>query len=210
MGGLVMNELSRRKVSVVVVEIKKESEDGLRASKVPYILGDATEEATLMHAGLMRARAMVVALASDADSVYITLTAHALRPDLNIIARAEHPSTEAKLKRAGATRVVCPQETGALKIANVITRPTVVDFVELAVRGLELEIDEYLIGAGSPLVGQALRESPLRRGTNATVVAIKRADGKAIFSPDPDAVLSAGDTLILVGPAGISGRLANI
>jgi voltage-gated potassium channel len=75
---------------------------------------------------------------------------------------------------------------------------------------VDLEIDEYSIGPSSPLVGHTLRDSPLRRSTNATVVAIKRADGKAIFSPDPDAVLAAGDTLILVGPSGISSRLGSI
>ena len=146
-------------------------------------------------------------LPSDSDNVYITLTAHTLRPDLTIVARAEQMSTEAKLTRAGATRVVCPQSIGATKVANILTRPNVVDFVEVAARGVDLEIDEYEIKAGSPLVGRSLRDTGVRDKTGATIVAIKRADGEALISPDPDARLGPGDTLILVGSAGVSGRL---
>ena len=127
-----------------------------------------------------------------------------------IVARAEQPSAEAKLVRAGATRVVCPQATGAMKVVNVLTRPTVVDFVELSTKGLDLELDEYVVGERSPLAGKSLRNADVRQNTGAIAVAIKKADGAAIVDPDPDATLSAGDTLILVGPKGVSERLDQI
>lgn len=210
MGSLIAGELESSRVPMVVIERNRELDGDLRGLRFPFVLGDATDEDTLIQAGLMRARALVIALPTDADSVYVTLTARTLNPNVMIIARAEQPSTEAKLKRAGATRVICPQVIGATKVANILTRPSVVDFVDVANKGVDLEIDEYDVPEGSPLVGRTLRESHIRRRTGAIVVAIKRADGEAMVGPDPDAVLEARDTLILVGSAGMSERLPEI
>ncbi|MGD2108799.1 MAG: potassium channel protein [Phycisphaerae bacterium] len=210
MGALVVEELAQRGVDVVVVESNIARDDDLRKANVPFVLGDATEEATLLDAGLKRARSLVVCLPTDADNVFITLSAHALRPDLIIVPRAEQTTTEPKLKRAGATRVVCPQIIGAMKITDILTRPTVVDFVEVANKGVDLEMDEYVVSEKSPLVGMSLRDAHVRRHTGATVVAIKRADGETLVSPDPDAKVAARDTLILIGPTGISNRIEEI
>lgn len=207
MGSLATQELLRRDVSVVVVESREDLMVGLREAGVSFVVGDATDEEVLIKAGLMRCDSLVLTLPSDADNVYVTLTVHTLRPEVQIIARAESPTAEAKLRRAGAAHVVCPQVTGALRVANVLTRPTVVDFVELAGRGVDLEIDEYLIQEDSPLIGRSLMQTNVRRKTGATVVAIKRADGAALVSPDPEATLAAQDTLILVDPVGVSSRL---
>ncbi len=138
------------------------------------------------------------------------LTARTLRPDLRIVARAEQPRTEAKLQRAGATRAICPQVLGVTKIINILTRPHVVDFVETAARGIDLEMDEYVFAEHSSLIGVTLRDSLIRRKTGAGVVGVKRADGQTLFNPDPDAKLNAGDILIIVGPVGVSSRLDEI
>lgn len=114
----------------------------MRRERILHVRGDATEEEILLQAGLMRCNALVAALPHDADNLYVTLTAHGLRPDMTIIARAEQPRTEAKLVRAGATKVVCPQVVGANKIANFLTRPNVVELIEFAGKGIELEMDE--------------------------------------------------------------------
>ncbi len=210
MGSLAADELLSRGTEIVVIESDPKYIRLLQDSGVLFVEGDATEEDNLMRAGLMRASAVVIALPSDANNVFITLTVRAFRPDLTVVARAEQPSTEPKLKRAGATRVVCPQATGAMHVANILTRPTVVDFVELASKGVDLEIDEYVIEKSSPLVGKSLRQSNIRSHTNATAVAIKRVDGATIVNPDPDAELASGDTLILVGSGGASSRLDQI
>lgn len=210
MGSLVVADLQERGVSVVVVEKRSEAEDDLKLADVPYLIGDAVEEDLLFRAGLMRARALVTILAHDADNVFVTLSTNALRPDLTIIARAENPSTEPKLIRAGASRVVCPQVAGATKVTNILTRPAVVDFVELASKGVDLEIDEYVVGPKSPLKGRLLRDGAIRTGSNAIVVAIKSASGQAVFNPGADTAIQEGDTLILVGPGGVSERLAAI
>ncbi len=207
MGALVAEELRRRRMPIVVVESQPSVEVDLREAGLPFVIGDATEETTLLHSGLKRARALVICLPTDADNVFITLTAHTLRPDLIIVPRAEQVATEAKLKRAGATRVVCPQIIGAMKISDILTRPTVVDFVEVANKGVDLEMDEYVIGEKSSLVGMSLRDAHVRHQTGATVVAIKRADGETLVSPGPDAVVERRDTLILIGPVGVSSRL---
>ena len=210
MGELAVKEMARQGLRVVVVEHLESLTAVLRERQILHILGDATEDEVLEKAGIMRARALVTALPSDADNVYITLTARTIRTDLQIIARAEQPASEAKLKRAGASRVVCTQVMGALRISNILTRPNVVDLVEMANKGVDLEIDEYVVTAQSAFMGQTLRESKLREETGASVVAIKQNDGETVFNPGPDSVLSAGDTLVFVGPAGVSNRLDNI
>jgi len=209
-GSLVAEELTRRGLTAVVIEQQRSLEFDLREAGVPFVFGDSTEEGVLLHAGLMHARALVIALPSDADAVYITLTAHTLCPDLMIVARAEQPTTEAKLKRAGASRVVSPHVIGATRVANILTRPNVVDFVDVAAKGVDLEIDEYKVAATSSLVGRTLADAHVRRKSGAMVVAIKRADGNTLTSPEPTTVIAARDTLILVGPVGVSSRLDRI
>lgn len=210
MGQLAVEELQRHDLHIVVIEHSKDAETDLRTAGLTYTLGDATEEETLLRAGLMKARALVAALPHDADNVLIALTAHTLYPGLSIIARAEQPKTINKLKRAGATRVVCPQSIGATRIANVLMRPNVVDLVEMANKGVNLEIDEYEIGAHSVLVGKTLRGSSLRERSGASIVAIKRPGGETLFNPGPETVLEKDDTLIFVGPAGVSTRLDDL
>jgi len=210
MGAMLTGELMRRSVRVVVLEQNHEGEEDLRENGIAHLNGDATEEDALVSVGVKRAAALVVTLPHDADNVFITLTARALNPNLLILSRAVQPSTEAKLRRAGANRVVCPAMVGATTIANMLTRPNVVDFVEIANQGVKLEMDEFVVDARSPLLGHDLRESHLREQTGAIVVAIKRADGKTLYSPKPDVVFEAGDTLIIVGPAGVSARLIEL
>ena len=185
-------------------------ESVLQRKGLPYILGDATEEDVLRQAGLEGAGSLVASLPHDTDNVFITLSVRSIRPKMTIVARAEHPATEAKLLRAGASRVICAQAMGAIRIANVITRPNIVDFVEVANKGVGLEMHEYDVRPESRINGMQLRDTLLRQTTGATLVAIKRADGETLFNPEPDTELKTGDTLILVGPAGVSGRLEGI
>lgn len=193
--------------SVVVVEIRSDLQSDLEATGMLFELGDATEEDVLKAAGLMRASSLISTLPGDADNVFVALTARGLRPDLQIIARAELPSTEVKLRRAGANRVICPQVIGAKRIAAILTRPNVVDFFDVAAEGVELEMQEHRVAAGSPLEDATLRSAELRQQAGAMVVAIKRADGTSVFHPDPDLVIREGDLLILIGREGTSTRL---
>jgi len=207
MGAMVATELIKQGLPIVVVERSHDADTGLSEAAIPHINEDATEEEALLKAGVQRARALVVTLPHDADNVFITLSARSLNSTLSILSRAEQPSTEAKLRRAGATRVVCPPQVGAMTISNMVMHPNVIDSVEITEYGLKLEMDEFVIASTSSLTGKSLREANLREETGAVVVAIKRADGKTIYSPKSDAVIGGGDTLIVVGPAGVSGKL---
>jgi len=210
MGELLVKRLIQRHVPVVVIE-----KDQLRLRDVEeidqlYVMGDATEEATLSKAGIDKAKSLVAALTSDADNVFVTLTARQMRPDLHVVARAEQFSSESKLKRAGADRVMSPQTIGAERIANVLTRPHIVDFVDVAAKGVELEMDEFVVPENSWLAGKSLLESNIRRAAEVMVVAIVRPDGSTCFNPGANEIVRPNDTLISIGSAGASSRLAKM
>jgi len=207
MGAMAVDKLKDRGTEVVVVERKAALQPEIDSLDLLYVIGDATEEATLQAAGLQQARALVTVLPTDADNVFVTLTARGLHQNLHIVARAEQPRTEAKLRSAGADRVICPQVIGARRIADILTRPNVVDFFEIAARGVELEMDEYRVERGSVLEGKTLRDAALRQATGAMVVAIMRAEGTSVYQPGPEEVIRTGDTLILIGRTGSSTRL---
>ncbi len=208
MGQMVVAEFLLRGAKTVVVENDPEMTARLDEQGILYVLGDASEEETLRQAGVMRARGLVSVLSEDSANVYVTLTARGLRDDLNIAARAEQLGAQPKLERAGANRVICPAVIGAMRVANVMIRPNVADFIEVTAKGVELELDEYAVTADSPLKGLTLKESDLRRKAEVMAVAIRRADGQTIFNPGAEEQILEGDTLVLIGQAGAASRLA--
>jgi len=210
MGTLLVKQLQGRRVPVVVVEKDPDACRHAEELKSLYIVGDATDEESLEKAGIARARSLVAALRSDADNVFATLTARQMRPDLFIVARAEQFSAEAKLRRAGANRVISPQAIGAERIANVLTRPHLVDFVEVAAKGLEFEMDAVVIAPDSPIAGKTLKEADIRATADVMVVAIREPDGTTRFNPGADEVLQPNNTLITIGPEGAASRLAEL
>jgi voltage-gated potassium channel len=206
MGSQLTQQLVRDQVPLVAIDRELSAE--LEASGALYVQGDATEEGALESAGIMRARALVSCLSSDADNVFVTLSARDLRPDLTIISRAEQPATERKLVRAGATAVICPQMIGAQKTANILCRPHVVELVDMAAKGVDIEIAQFEVAEDSAFVGTALKDSGIREKASMMVVAIKHADGSQIFSPGPDERILPGDQLVLIGPGGQAEKLS--
>ena len=152
-------------------------------------------------AGTHRAKGLIPAVASDTDNVYITLTARGLKPELFILARAGEEGSEKKLRRAGATKVISPYTIGAARMAQAVLRPSVVDFIEIATAGrnLELQLEEIRVDASSPLVQQTLVSSGVRRDLGIIIVGIKKGDGQMLFNPAPATVIEAGDILITLG-----------
>ncbi len=202
MGSLVAKDLKAAGTEVVIVDSNPECTTVAEEANLLYVLGNAQEEAALQAAGIEKAAVLVTALSSDAENVFLTLTARQANPKLRIIARAQQAASQQKLLMAGATRVVCPQIIGASRMVDVVIRPAVVDFVEMAHRGLELEMDQLDLTSASPIVGQTLEELALPRKIGAHVVAVRREDGKVVYHPTPDMQLAAGDTLVLVGEKG--------
>jgi voltage-gated potassium channel len=148
-----------------------------------------------------RARGLIAAVSTDAENVYAVLTARLLRPDLYIIGRAETEDAKGKLIRAGADRVVSPYQIGGLQLAQTALRPAVVDFVQIATssENLELNMEQVKISEGAPLAGRSLVEANLRQKFGVVVVGIQRSTGTMEFNPPPDAVMRAGDHLVVLG-----------
>ncbi len=185
---------------VVVVD-----RDPERLHEVPYasVQGDVTDDETLHRAGINRAAALVAALDTDADNLYVTVAGKSLRPDLQVIARARSESSEPKFVRAGADRVVNPQQLGGDRMAAFVIQPHVVDFVDVVMHDgtLEFRLEEVTVSTGSPMAGDTLGSAHLRDRTGALVLAIRRPGAGFLTNPSPDDVIEAGDVLIGVGTA---------
>jgi len=201
-GALVCQSLTDQRVPYVVIETRFEATAEAGERGFLYVQGDATEEDVLLAAGIERAKGLVTALPSDADNVFITLTARQLNPSLIIVARAEQASTHKKLEMAGATRIVSPHSIGAQRITNLLIRPEVVDLIQGIAGGpgdKQLEVDQLTVPDGSPLVGQSIREADIRNRVGLIVVGIRRSDGQMLFNPDASTTIQAGDRLVIIG-----------
>jgi voltage-gated potassium channel len=201
MGRLVSKEFAAIGVPVVVVEKNAELLEDFEIAHAVPLHGDATSDEVLERAGVARARAVIALVASDADNLFITMSARFLNEKIFIVARAEEEGAQRKLLRAGANRVISPYVIGGQRVAQAVLRPAVVDFIELATRSehLALQIEETQIAAGSSLAGISLGESGVRQTLEIIILALKKPDGKMVFAPSPDVALEPGDILITVG-----------
>jgi voltage-gated potassium channel len=211
-GSLVWAELRDHGMDCVVIENHPSSIERMDADRVLYLPLDATVDSTLIEAGIMRARGIVTAVGSDADNVFITLTAKGLRPDVFILSRASDEKNEIKLKRAGANRVVSPYVIGGKRMAHVLIRPTVVDFIDIAVTegNLGLQMEECRIQSTSNLVGKNLVESNLRKDYGVIIVLIKKHGGEMIFNPQSSEVLEGNDILVVLGKKDDMRRMSDV
>jgi len=184
---------------VVVVDRNEE-----RLASVPagmrWLAGDVTSDDVLREAGIVRARALIAAIDTDADNVYVTLSARALCPGLVIVARARNEASESKLLRAGATRVVNPQRIGGHRMAAAALQPNVVEFLDVVMHDVDLEfrLEEVRVAAGSRLTGRTLRETELGDG-GALVLALRHPGGPFVTNPPLDAGIEVGSVLIAIG-----------
>ncbi len=200
-GALVAHMLHEQGVNVVVVENSEEVTRRLETEGILYVLGSATDDEVLMAAGIDRARGLLASVSSDADNLYLVLSAKGLRPDLFVIARATDLGGERKLKRAGADKVISPYFIGARRIAQTVLRPSVADFVDLTFHSTDmaLQMEELVVGHGSELDGVTLKDSGIRQKLNLIILAVKRSTGEMIFNPEADTMINLGDTLIALG-----------
>jgi len=199
-GGVVVQEIMKFSPDVIVIENDEKLIDQLKREGILHLAGDATDDALLISAGIKRARSIITALTDEAANVYVTLTARQLNPGIFIVARANSASHITRLEFAGANKVVLPHLIGGVRMANSVLRPTVTDFLDLAVRGnIDLQLEELVVRSDSSFVGKNLMESQIRQDYDLIVVAIKRATGDLVFNPGPKVMIMEGDTLITVG-----------
>lgn len=201
MGQSLAESLKRRGRSFLILE-KDEVRSALAESRGFFVLtGDATDDATLLTAGVKRAKSLVTCLPNDADNVFITLTARNFCPEVQIVARAEQTSSDKKLRQAGANKIVLPTAIGAQQMVRMLTRPSTADLIELLAETTELDVDldELSVPAGASLVGKKVRHVDPNREYRLLILAVKKGDGKMLFNPDGDYAFEAQDTVIVVG-----------
>lgn len=201
-GKVICKSLEENNRQFVVVE--KFPEGLQKIDEMGYLAleGDAADDDVLIKAGIKVARGLIAVVSSDADNVYIVLSARGLNPDLFIMARTgDADGSEKKLLRAGANKVVSPYHIGALRMAQLVVRPTVVDFLDLTVHGgeLGLRLEELMVSEKAGFIGVSLMESSIRQKFDLIVVAIKRRAGEMLFNPNPHTKIEPLDTLIVLG-----------
>ena len=203
-GRRVATEVVARDIPMVMIEQDQAKARWALEQNLPVIVGDATSEAVLRQARIEHARGLASAVTSDAQNVYIILTARGIAPDLSIIARASEDDAEAKMLRAGATTVISPYGYAGHRMAQTLMRPHVQRFLDLALSSLsdgdlDLQIEEVRITEDSELAGSNLRQADLRNHFGVIVLAIRGKDGLLNFNPRPDQTISPGDFLIAMG-----------
>ena len=200
-GTRVVTEFEEVRRDYVVVDNNPDAVGRLRVENRVHIEGDAAAEEVLLAAGISRAKGLISAVDSDERSVYITLAARALNPDLYIVARAGQPASIRRLELAGADRVVSPYLMAGHRIAEVALRPALVDVLDNLQHGnSENGVEELLVGPRCPLIGRAVAEAGLLSGKAGRLLAIRRADGTLLSHPDTQAlVLAEGDLVVILG-----------
>jgi voltage-gated potassium channel len=188
-------------VAFIVVERDPVICERLAKEKILFVQGDATDDDTLIKAGILRAKGLITAVTSESANVYITLTARGLNPDLFILARSVEEGSEIKLKRAGATKVISPYRIGANRMAWAVLRPSVVDFIDIAIgsESLELQLEEIRVAPNSSLVARTLISAGIRRAWGIMIIAIKKSSGAMLFNPESSTTIDAEDILIILG-----------
>ncbi len=201
--GKVGHEVARvfhdERTDFIVVEANPQIAQSAIDSGYLCICGDATNDAVLKEAGIASARALVSALASDADNLYVTMSAKQLCPDIFVVARIYGPDSETKLKRAGADRTMSPYGVGGRRLAMLTLHPTVVDFIDMTTmttgQGLTMEAVE--IEHGSEVDGLTINQWQQRDKTM-QVLAIKKKDRSLMTSPPTDTKMEPGDEIVIV------------
>jgi voltage-gated potassium channel len=202
MGRIVCEEIKKtRPTPLVVIDNESTVTAKIEEDGYLYILGDATEEECLLKAGILSAKALVTALDSDADNLYITLTAKGLNRELLVLARSGRVGSDKKLLHAGADRVISPHQIGGFRMAQALLRPTVTEFIDFAIHHMDAELgmEEIPVRPNSELADVTLVDSGIRKELDLIIVAIKKTDGEMLFNPASHTRIQIGDTLIALG-----------
>lgn len=198
-GQSAITSLLNSKRQVVVIEKEAEKTAVLDTLNLLYLVGDATKDEILQQAGIDRAWGMLVCTGDDSRNLFIVLSARALNSDLYIVARSVDAENDRKMRRAGANRVVSPYQIGGQHMANIIVRPHVTDFFDVVTLdgGIELWVEELVMGETSPLIGKTVGEANIRQTTGVSIIAMWRGGRSTI--PDAHTLLHANDELIVIG-----------
>jgi voltage-gated potassium channel len=178
----------------------EEVETAMRAGMLA-VAADSTRDQTLLDVGISRARGLIAALTTDADNLFVILSAKTLNPKLNVAARAREEEAEEKLRRAGADTVFAPYTHAGHRLAQALIRPHVFQFLDFTTKGMGLDvvIEQVRVAEGSEFASTSLKQMQIRRDLGVIVLAIRRGGGEMLFNPPAEAVIEGGDYLIVMG-----------
>ena len=194
-------ELQHAGVPFVVVDIDPARVERAMMTGMLAVAADSTRDETLHQVGIERARGLVAALSTDADNLFVLLSAKGLNPNLYVATRAAEEGAEEKMRRAGADAVFAPYAITGHRLAQSLLRPHVVQFLDFTTKDIAMDIslEQVRVSAGSEVVAKTIREMQLRRNLGVIVMAIRRGDGHMLFNPPADTAVEAGDYLIVMG-----------
>jgi voltage-gated potassium channel len=195
------DELHHAGVPFVVVDINPERVERAMLGGMLAVAADSTRDETLHQVGIERACGLVAALATDADNLFVLLSAKVLNPKIYVAARAAEEGAEKKMRRAGADAVFAPYSITGHRLAQSLLRPHVVQFLDFTTKdiGMDVSIEQVRVSGGSEMAAKTIREMQLRRNVGVIVMAIRRKDGTMLFNPPADSAVEAGDFLIVMG-----------
>lgn len=200
-GHRIAQDLKDADLPVVIVENRQSSIERIQRDKLAYVDGDAQDEESLLKAGIIEAKGLICTLSSDQDNVFTTLLARELRPDIFILVRTNETKNQRKILRAGANKVVSPYDIGADRMANVILRPNVDQFLDKMTRNEDQDhtFEEVMVAPDSVLTNKSLAEINLRSKYSVLIIAIIKNEGAVNFNPSSETVIEAGNSMIILG-----------
>ncbi len=213
MGTHICNDLQQANVPFIVIESNPDNQSKLDEMEYLYDIGDASSDETLIRSGVKYAKGLVAVLSSDAENVFTTLSAKTLNPHIFVVARAIEDHTEPKLMKAGANRVVKPYELGGVRMAEILLRPGVMDFIDIVAGNnkIDLQIEEITVKKGSSMDKKTLANLPIRSDLNVIIVSIQNEEkGLFIYNPKGDTIVDEGNKMIAIGERDNLEKLKNL
>jgi voltage-gated potassium channel len=202
-GSQAVEELLSHGIPVVVIDHRpKVIQYVFDNEKILYVQGDATEDRILSSAGVERARALITAMASDADNLFVVITAREMNPNLTIISRASALANDKKLKLAGATNVIMPDKVGGQKMAKLVIHPDIHEFIEniMLQRSGNVSLYEIMLtNTKQDIESRTIESMKIRENTGANVIGLKSINKEYILNPTPETILEIGDKLFVLG-----------
>jgi voltage-gated potassium channel len=206
------DELQQARVPFVVVDNDEDKVERAMRGGMLGVLADASRDETLRELGIERAKGLIATLGTDADNLFLILTAKTLNPRLQLSARVAEESSEEKMRRAGADFVIAPYYSTGHRMAQAIVRPHVQQFLDFTTSniGLKVAIEQVEVGNRCAFSGKSLADMTIRRDTGVIVLAIRKASGEMLFNPPPEATVASGDHLIAMGESQGLRKLENV
>jgi voltage-gated potassium channel len=198
-GKHIIRELIKNKAPFVVIDKEAENLDMPEIHAHPHITGDATDDATLIRAGIKKAKGVAAALETDELNLFLMLTAKNLNPNVRCVSKLVNESARVKMSRAGADAVVAPNAIGGLRLASEMLRPNVVSFLDIMIRGSkDVRFEEAPIPEGSAAAGRTLESLQLHRHFGINPIAIRDGGKDFHYNPAPTHKVKSGDTLVVI------------